>query len=298
MPPVSHLYTEKPLEYASNHRLLIRHYLNGDSSSVWSEAPFLLPCQNDTGPNTKGSQDFDNYRFNIRDCDLLKLVDLRTSVNSRRRSTLVHCEMTTEQHDTVVRFHPEPGANRFPAYFLPWRQNQITCIELGTQADFFFTSMLTGCSVYVSTSPGKPMKPWVYHANGLALVQRSLRTTNVPSGSGDPDTVELLEYLGNGGPSSRPTGQGNQPDRSIEYMDKLYSQARPHGHTPSKRLTKSTYYAALKTQIAGRNDWSQSPVSVFGIRDQTGWRFHFQLGIRQHVGEKVVAQQLRVHPLP
>ena len=40
--------------------------------------------------------------------------------------------------------------NRISAYWLPWASNQTTEIDLGNQADFFFTSALGGCQIRVA----------------------------------------------------------------------------------------------------------------------------------------------------
>jgi hypothetical protein len=49
------------------------------------------------------------------------------------------------------------------AYFLPYRQNGITHVRLGDNADFCFTAPLAGCTVYMYRPAGQA--PQFFHAN-------------------------------------------------------------------------------------------------------------------------------------
>ena len=57
---------------------------------------------------------------------------------------------------------PGPVQDR-RAYFLPYSHNRITHMTLGANANFFFTSALSGCSVFIYRPPVGPVT--VYHAN-------------------------------------------------------------------------------------------------------------------------------------
>jgi hypothetical protein len=48
------------------------------------------------------------------------------------------------------------------AYYLPWKKNHSRVMKLGSAANFFFTSTLTGCTVQVF---GNPAAPTVTHTN-------------------------------------------------------------------------------------------------------------------------------------
>ena len=55
-------------------------------------------------------------------------------------------------------------ANAVPCYYLPWVTGKVTWLTLlpGAAIDYFFTSTLSGCSIYVS---GPHNAPTIYHTN-------------------------------------------------------------------------------------------------------------------------------------
>jgi hypothetical protein len=53
-------------------------------------------------------------------------------------------------------------SHRIPAYWLPWKQSGAASMRLGEEADFFFTSALTGCRMQVSGDAN----PHVMHIAG------------------------------------------------------------------------------------------------------------------------------------
>lgn len=61
-----------------------------------------------------------------------------------------------------VDFQAASGRGLIRAYFLPWRENQVTCLPLGSKADFFFTTTLEGCSLYIG---GDERSPVVFQGN-------------------------------------------------------------------------------------------------------------------------------------
>ncbi len=50
------------------------------------------------------------------------------------------------------------------AYILPWVENDIVSIRLGTGADLFFTAQLSGCKMYIQGPPKYALN--ISHANG------------------------------------------------------------------------------------------------------------------------------------
>ncbi|WP_437782064.1 hypothetical protein [Sorangium sp. So ce1097] len=107
-----------------------------------------------------------------------------------------------------LRVHAGEGDGRRAAYVLPWREDEITYMELGNAYDFFFTGPLSGCQVYVGTRGGRLR---VYHANS--------------------------NYMG---------ANLRAPSRSSAYMDKLYDMAKQDGETLTHRLGKDQYVAYVK----------------------------------------------------
>ncbi len=73
---------------------------------------------------------------------------------------------TVTDYATGVAVNAEITANRaVRIYYLPWRSNAATTMQLGAAADFFFTSTLTGCTVAVY---GTRTAPTITHANNGA----------------------------------------------------------------------------------------------------------------------------------
>jgi hypothetical protein len=75
-------------------------------------------------------------------------------------------DKSTSQPMVNVQLTSTPQATGFKVYYLPWRHDALSFMELGNEADFFFTASLTGCTVYVS---GPLASPTVFHANGKSL---------------------------------------------------------------------------------------------------------------------------------
>ncbi|NDR57399.1 hypothetical protein [Aliiruegeria sabulilitoris] len=66
------------------------------------------------------------------------------------------------QNDIVISGAPAGGQDTFPAYFLPYSDNTVWQIRLGSDADIMFTPALTGCSFFVG---GKRKNPMISHMN-------------------------------------------------------------------------------------------------------------------------------------
>ena len=58
----------------------------------------------------------------------------------------------------------EEGDGRFKAFFLPWVENQVTWLHITPEANYFFTSGLSGCTIRIE---GSKKYPIVYHANAI-----------------------------------------------------------------------------------------------------------------------------------
>ncbi|WP_437753519.1 hypothetical protein [Sorangium sp. So ce1389] len=133
----------------------------------------------------------------------------------------VKCEQTGEVYFSItksdhvaytdcyeLRVHADEDNARRAAYVLPWREDEITYMDLGDAYDFFFTGPLSGCQVYVGTRGGQVR---VYHANS--------------------------NYMG---------ANLRAPSQSSAYMDKLYDLAKQNGETLTHRLDKDQYVAYVK----------------------------------------------------
>jgi len=71
--------------------------------------------------------------------------------------------------DAVAKFVKLRYANKgetdvIKAYWLPWRKDEMVSMDLGSDANFFFTSQMTGCRFSILTNDAK--KPKVAHLAG------------------------------------------------------------------------------------------------------------------------------------
>ncbi len=65
--------------------------------------------------------------------------------------------------------NPTRRSHRIRAYWLPWQPNGTSTIQLGDQADYFFTSQLAGCQIRIVPGPyrfGRTNHPRVLHIAG------------------------------------------------------------------------------------------------------------------------------------
>jgi hypothetical protein len=62
----------------------------------------------------------------------------------------------------VCAISNNPGGTSLPCYFLPYLPDGATTMTIGTAASYFFTSMLTGCTVRVC---GPANAPTITHSN-------------------------------------------------------------------------------------------------------------------------------------
>ncbi|HEX7316222.1 MAG TPA: hypothetical protein VF297_20115 [Pyrinomonadaceae bacterium] len=52
----------------------------------------------------------------------------------------------------------DDGEDKIKAYWLPWKANDVTTMDLGKDADYFFTSQMTGCRFTVLNANAKQTK--------------------------------------------------------------------------------------------------------------------------------------------
>ena len=126
------------------------------------------------------------------------------------------------------------------AYWLPWDTNAIAVLDLAGDADYFFTSEMTGCTFKVLTAAAKT--PKVAHIPGTMIPSKQVNAEK--------------ELLKNVPESERATGKG-----SVLSI----SGSETHGYSG---------------QDAKDKDGKISPGSafVFGFKDADGnWKFQAQI---------------------
>lgn len=150
----------------------------------------------------------------------------------------------------AVTFEPEEREGSIRCYFLPWRQNQITHMALGNDADFFFTATLDGCSVYVV---GAESSPVVYHANA----------------KGAPDPARQSDYMGRlvtlaffNGMIPRPVAL--QKKNVVPALSKQIYHANAADFRPGVESEDPTA------------PYFNTGANVFGFREEGRWSFYYQ----------------------
>jgi hypothetical protein len=154
----------------------------------------------------------------------------------------------------------------FAAYYLPCKKNHSRVIKLGGDANFFFTSALTGCTVQVF---GSPYSPTVTHTNA----------------GGIQDEAESQKYM--------------------QELLRLY-QKTGGAWTPfqenANEVNRKDYKTIAEKNINRKLDRQQdegdveivgAPTTktiVVGFRDpNTGWSFYYQTWIKIHYRKATAA---------
>lgn len=187
-----------------------------------------------------------------RQDDCLELIEFGATTGK-----IVHCDIDQmeglqncqQNFSSIVG--PKPHVASFRAYCLPWQQNRITYVTLeDPNTSYFFTSSLSGCSIFVT---GTWERPTVYHAN------------------------------------ARNIGGEQEDDKRQEYMNELFRLASINKKFIA-RLTKADYRPDDKIQrkrdqgrtFVKRGEEDQAfaeDTTVIGFKKSGKWQFYFQLNI-------------------
>jgi hypothetical protein len=127
------------------------------------------------------------------------------------------------------------------AYYLPWKTDCATTMDLGDKADFFFTSHLTNCRFSILADD--PKKPKVAHV----------------AGTGNP-------------------GNRNEWEKTSGFVDKD-SAKRARRFSVSGGLDPAIKTRAVKPHmyLGQERQTNQSSAFVFGERVNGTWEFHAQI---------------------
>jgi hypothetical protein len=173
----------------------------------------------------------------------------------------------------AVKVIPSLGGAGLPVYFLPWDPRgaavEITIpsrnpnLPERTHPRFFFTAVLSGCSVFIK---GDPQFPTVYHC-GTAGGNVGTST----QGNSNDFFERLVRTSKFRGIGARPTGQLHKV-KSSDYM------RAKSGANPALEALTDEVMDNLKRHYAGRvmitdvTPWG----CVFGVRDERNWAFYLQ----------------------
>lgn len=153
-----------------------------------------------------------------------------------------------------INFIPSTGHQN--CYYLPYRDNNITSIRIGTGGNRFFTDNLSGCSIFIDRISNSDLI--LYHANRQGADYK-------PSAAQASDVTFEREV-------------------AIAVKKQMHSDARTAayaGATPSGSLFKKSYNAGARnfnniSKWSGSNERFGGGTTVVGFRSGTGWEFWYQ----------------------
>jgi len=154
----------------------------------------------------------------------------------------------------IVNFADATGHN--DCYYLPFRENNITSIRIGTAANRFFTDNLSGCSIFIDQMPGGDLV--VYHANRQGAQYK-------------PTETQAADVL-------------FEREVAIAVKKQLHDNAKTAayaGATDAGSLFKQRYNAGaarhnnIQRFVSGTDQFTGG-TTVVGFRSIGGWEFHYQ----------------------
>ena len=217
-----------------------------------SQTPGLPPSVLPFDLNEKGGDGYDVRGFSAH--------GTRETAAEVRNSVTVTFDTSLSGPDAWIGL----GTGRIlSAYYLPWKKNHSRVMKLGSAANFFFTSTLTGCTVQVF---GNPAAPTVTHTNAGGMQD---------VGEGQDYMRDLLDLYENTLGSWEVYGSANktQFDRH-QYKDHAERNidrklARTDGDQPDIELLEPP---ASRSVVVGFRD----PASgMWAFYYQTWMRFHY-----------------------
>lgn len=148
---------------------------------------------------------------------------------------------------------PDPGGVR-NCYYLPFKGNNITSIEIGNAARRFVTDNLSGCSIFIDR-----------RANGNLVIHHA----NLQGGNYMPTAEQAQDMT-------------YERYGTIAVKDQLHANAVAEsyaGAAPQGSLFKSRYNSAAagasRAAAFGGAGYSAG-TTVVGFRDAGGWQFYYQ----------------------
>lgn len=143
-----------------------------------------------------------------------------TQMNAAKRVDLREFIFFQIKDTTVVALRyakDEKDGDKVKAYWLPWLDKQVVTMDVGDDANYFFTSQMTDCRFTVMTKDGK--KPKVGHLAGTMSItarNKAEETMAAEMGGGD---VRSRRLSTRGAKDHGYTGQnGKVEDRTSAFV--------------------------------------------------------------------------------
>jgi len=93
---------------------------------------------------------------NVYSFDLWRIGTIQDGAGTAKTMYELH-----QINERLIKDKADRSSNHIRAYFLPWTTGQTKSMQLGTDADFFFTPTLTGCTFAAASG----QNPTVAHSN-------------------------------------------------------------------------------------------------------------------------------------
>jgi hypothetical protein len=150
-------------------------------------------------------------------------------------------------------------------YFLPYKPDAAITMTIGDQADYFFTSMLTGCTVRVY---GPRSSPTITHSNAGNAFRTNKDGLNAATNAAQ---VQINNYMG-----QVPAGQ-NAASVTRFTMNGTYTPANFDSAKASYPVLdgyRIKEFAANQSSIHGESR-PELGMFVYGKREDAGWEFYY-----------------------
>jgi hypothetical protein len=192
---------------------------------------------------------------------------------------------------SVLQIHGAGAAGCHDCYFLPYRVDTAVTLTLGANANFFFTSTLTGCTVQAY---GPPVGPTVTHANAKTQFNLNVaarRTLlNVAGLAGNAEVQGKIQAEQQATAITAPQidamlpATGVWPQKRVrksDYLGKFTRQNLRQSKPGLRQATDAKWWHRVDVEGALADDHKPEVGGfVFGVRNPaTGWALYYQSSI-------------------
>lgn len=155
-----------------------------------------------------------------------------------------------------INFAPPTGHN--DAFYLPYRDNNISSVVIDNTANRFFTDTLSGCTVYIDQ-----------HPNGTSLI---VYHANVQGGHFRPSPEQAGDCL-----YEKQLAIAVKEQLRTNAANAIYAGAQPLGSLYKRRYNQGMENYQMYFHWQGqKNVQVGGGTTVVGFRTEAGWEFWYQ----------------------
>jgi hypothetical protein len=157
------------------------------------------------------------------------------------------------------------GTNPQSCYFLPYKPDAAVSMTIGNGANYFFTSMLTGCTVRVY---GSRMTPTITHSNAATAFNTAAGGL---AASATAAQIQINNYM-NPVPAGQPAASVTRTTMQDANTPANFDAAK--GSYPVDPNYRIKEFAAKMANSKGE-DRPELGMFVYGVRKAAGWEFYY-----------------------